>query len=146
MSDAPESHLTGHYFVRTLRSAFREADRLLPRRRDRALVWRYARGLRYWPAHHPQEESGRVIDLDWSIVRGLEHQKIYELRINETIGGFDNLRVIFHVGPGSDRFPLTCIWLLAILQKKRNDFSVHQINAFHDLRTLVHKRFYEAGP
>jgi hypothetical protein len=85
----------------------------------------------------------------WSRATILSHEedlKIHEFRINETIGGMDNLRVIFHVGPADKRYPLTCIWLLTVIQKKRDDFSTHQLDTFRDLRTLVHQRFYAAVP
>jgi hypothetical protein len=142
MSMHARHNLTGQFFVRLLHSTLKRAEKLLPRRRDRALLRRLVLGLRYWPDHHPEDESGRVLDLDWSVIQTLGHLKIYELRIHETIGGMDNIRIIFYVAPQSDAYPMPCIWLLDVFQKKRDDFSSHQIDTFKDLRTLVNKRFY----
>jgi hypothetical protein len=51
--------------------------------------------LRYWPEPRPQDESGQVLDLDWEWIKACKGLRIGELRIHETIAGFDNWRVIF---------------------------------------------------
>jgi hypothetical protein len=89
------------------------------------------------------QASGEVIDLDWSWIRSLPNKKVGELRIHDTIGGNDNLRVIFFVGPPDQRMPKTCIWILAVIQKKKDDFSRNEIAVFNARRILVWERFYK---
>ena len=67
--------------------------------------------------------------------------KVGELRVHDTIGGNDNLRIVFFVGDESIREPLPMIWILAVIQKRRDDFSRHQIAVFKARRTLVVERF-----
>ena len=60
-----------------------------------------------------------------------------------TTAGNDNLRVIFFVGDRKVREPLPMIWILAVMQKKRNDFTANEIQIFKAQRLLVQQRFYE---
>jgi hypothetical protein len=135
--------LTGRYFVRAIRPAFDDVHRLFSRTRDKIEVRRHALKLRDWPDAIVTEESGQVVDLDFSWIRSLEALKIGELRIHNNIGGRDNLRIIFFVGPPDDRLPKTCIWILSVIQKKRQDFSQNQLKVFRARRFLVHERFYQ---
>src|SRR5215218_7132165 len=109
-------HLSGSFFVRATHAALGDVDGLFVRRSARMEVRRQALKLRYWPAFSTTEPSGRVVDLDWSWIRALSNLKVGELRIDDTIGGMDNLRVIFFVGPASEKFPMTCIWILSVFQ------------------------------
>ena len=135
--------LTGNFFVRAFRPAFDDVRGLFHQTRDNIEVRRHALKLRYWPQSMTTEPSGQVIDLDWSWIKSLPNQKVGELRIEDTIGGHDNLRIIFFVGPPNERMPKTCIWILAVLQKKRDDFSANQIALFKARRNLVYERFYK---
>jgi hypothetical protein len=134
--------IKGSFFVRATRSALSDVDHLFPRISDRMEIRRQALKLRYWPAPVTTEVSGYVVDLDWSWVRGLDGQKVGELRIHDTIGGMDNLRLIFFVGPASTKFPKTCIWILSVFQKKRDDFTQVQMSTFRLRRLAVVNRFY----
>jgi hypothetical protein len=136
-------NLTGGFHVRATRPAFADVGRLFKKTRDSIEVRRHALKLRYWPDAFTTEASGQVFDLDWSWIRSLEGTKIGELRIHDTIGGQDNLRVIFFLGPQCDRVAKRCIWILAVIQKRRDDFTAHQIRIFADRRLLVLQRFYE---
>ncbi len=66
-----------------------------------------------------------------------------ELRIHETIGGCDNLRVIFYVSklvlPND---PLPRIWTLAVMQKKTNKFDKHDLKIFRGRLMILLKRHY----
>jgi hypothetical protein len=135
--------LTGNYFIRAVRPFFADGDHLFVRTRGKIEFRRHSLKLRYWPEEFTTEPSGQVVDLDWSWIKSLPGMKVGELRIHDTIGGHDNLRVIFFVGPPNERMPKTCIWLLAVIQKKRNDFSSHEIATFKARRTLVLERFYK---
>jgi hypothetical protein len=138
-----DGHLAGNFHVRVFRPAFADVNSLFNRTRDKVEVRRHALKLRYWPESLTTEPSGQVADLDWSWIRGLDNQKVGELRIHDTIGGNDNLRIIFYVGPACDRLPLRCIWVLGVLQKKRQDFTTNQLRIFRVRRLLVRQRFYD---
>ena len=68
-------------------------------------------------------------------------KKVGELRIHDTIGGCDNLRIIFFCPDVPS--PLPTLWILAVLQKKRDDFTKNQLRVFSARRTLVLVRFYQ---
>lgn len=141
-----ESNLTGSYRVRAIHPAFADVRNLIPRKGERMEVRRHALKLRYWPDPHPVEESGRLLDLDWSWVASLPKQNIGELRIHDTIGGFNNLRVIFYVGDEAVRDPLPLIWVLQVMQKKRQDFTSHNLTTFKARKRIVTERFYKNRP
>lgn len=84
---------------------------------------------------------GQTADLDWSWVRALKGQghDIGELRIHETIGGCDNLRVIFYRRSAREG-ELPTIWIIAVFQKKRDDFTSHQLKIFKGRKVLVDER------
>lgn len=136
------SGLTGNYRVRMFRPAFDEVRKLCGRTRDGIEVRRHLLKLRYWPENTPTDEQGTVLDLDWSWIRALPNLKIGELRVHDTIAGNDNLRALFFVGDAAVRTPLPMIWILAVLQKKRDDFTRAQISVFRARRLLVIERFY----
>lgn len=135
--------LTGAYWVRVLLPAVYDARRLMPRTRDRMELRRHALKLRHWPAAPGGLEHGDLLDLDWSWIRAMKGGAVGELRIDDTIGGCDNLRLIFYV---HDKLrsgdPLPIVWILAAMQKKRDDFSTANIATFRGRRLLVLQRFY----
>lgn len=143
MSGALGGSLTGNYHVRAIRPAFHDARRCLPRMRDRAELRRHALKLRFWPERWPADDNGQILDLDWSWIRSLPHKKVGELRIHDRIGDCDNLRVIFFDPQISEPYPT--LWVLAVLQKKRDDFSRHMLRIFDSRRTLVLERFYRVS-
>jgi hypothetical protein len=104
-------------------------------------VRRHSLKLRYWPAHHPADNAGKILDLDWEWIRSLSGLRIGELRVADTIGGNDNLRVIFYVGSAEIRKPLPMIWVIRVIQKKRDDFSRNDLSIFRARRLLVVERF-----
>ena len=136
-----DRNLTGNYFVRALRPAFHDARKWLPRTKDRAELRGHSLKLRFWPGKRPDDETGALLDLDWSWIKSLPGKRVGELRVNDTIGGCDNLRIIFF-DPGISGKPMPTIWILAVLQKKQDDFSKAQIKNFALRRTLVLERFY----
>lgn len=133
--------LTGNFWVRGLRPAFHDAHRLLPRMRDRAVLRRNSLKLRFWPEHHPTNESGLVLDLDWSWIKALKGKRIAELRVDDVIGECDNLRVIFF--DPKIREPVPILWVIAVMQKKRDEFTKANIDTFELRRKLVLERFYD---
>jgi hypothetical protein len=135
-------NLTGNYYVRRYDSSNNDAGRLFRNTKDLIELRRHALKLRYFPDHHATDEQGQVIDLDWSYIKSLPGLKIGELRIHETIGGQDNLRLIFFVGPLVETLPMPCIWILSVIQKKRDDFTKAQIKIFKGQRQIVLTRYY----
>ena len=138
----PGDFLTGQWRVRTLLAAAKDANRILPRTRDRMILRRHALKLRYWPEQNPTTESGLLLDVDWSWIRALPNLKIGELRIGETIGGMDNLRVIFYVGNKDVGDPLPMIWTLLVMNKRRQDFTSANLAVMKARRKIVVERFY----
>ena len=135
-----EGNLTGTYRVRAGRWAFQDAHKCLPRTRDRAELRRHALKLRFWPERSPETDDGQLLDLNWSWIKALPGKRVGELRIDDTIGGCDNLRVIFFV-PREKTEPPN-LWILAVFQKKRDDFSKAQLKLFKARRELILERFY----
>lgn len=138
--------LTGNYWVRVFRPAWREASKWLPRTKDRIDLRSHALKLRFWPEAEPEDETGQVLDVNWSWIRALKGggHKIGELRIDDAIGGHDNLRVIFYLADAhpNGKNPMKIIWILAVLQKKRQDFTQAQMDVYKGRKTLVDERFY----
>lgn len=137
---ALEGNLTGRYLVRALRPAFHDAKHWLPRTKDRAELRRHSLKLRFWPQVLPTENGGILLDLDWSWIKSMPGKRVGELRVNDTIGGCDNLRVIFFDPQIAE--PLPMIWVLAVLQKKKMEFTAANITTFGLRRLLVLERFY----
>jgi hypothetical protein len=133
--------LPGSFHVRILRAAFHDAHHWLPRSRDRAELRRQALKLRFWPENHPEDEAGRLLDLNWEWIKALKGLRIGELQIDDTIGDCDNLRVIFFVP--KQREPYPAVWILSVFQKKRMEFTKAQLKNFAGRRTIVLERFYE---
>ena len=146
MSEELGKYLTGSYRVRALQPAIADANRLLDRCRDRMELRRHSLKLRYWPEKCTETESGLVVDMDWSWVKSLPGMKVGELRIDDVIGGHENLRVIFFQGPSEIRDPLPLIWIIRVMDKKRDDFSKNDLAIFRARRLLVLQRFYSNYP
>jgi hypothetical protein len=137
------SGLTGTHRVRVIRPAFHDVGRLCERTVDKIEIRRHALKLRYWPAMHPTDDRGQLLDLDWSWIRAMEGMNVGELRIHDSIGGNDNLRIIFYEGDPKVCEPLPMIWVLQVLQKKRDEFTRANLATFKARRLLVRERFYK---
>ena len=138
--------LSGNRWVRRLGAVRADAGRYFPRARDDFEIRRHALKLRFWPSNQATDPSGRIIDLDWSLIKALPGLDIGELRIEDEIGGHRNTRIIFFVGPPDDRYPLPCFWILSVFPKKRDDFTSHQLANFRARRRIVMTRFYGESP
>src|SRR5580704_15990787 len=92
-------NLTGRYHVRAIWPAFDDLSRIMKKTKERIEVRRHALKLRFWPRSQNNElENGQLVDLDWSWIRALPGLRIGELRIQDSIGGNNNLRIIFFEG------------------------------------------------
>jgi hypothetical protein len=135
-------HLTGRYRVRVFRPAWGSVDRLFKRVRDKIEIRSQALKLRFWPEKHP-EENGKLLDLDWSWIEAAKPLKIGELRIDDSIGGHDNLRIIFFCGERLNEKEMPIIWILDVMQKKRMALTSANLATFKGRRTLVMERYYK---
>jgi hypothetical protein len=135
--------LTGHYHVIPTSAAIHEAEDLFPRFGDYQQARSHALKLRFGPASDPNE-SGQVVDVGREWIKSMPGAKVDELRIDDVIGGCDNLCLIFYVSdlilPG-DAMPK--IWILSVLQKKSNSFTTHNLATFRGRLTILKKRVYE---
>lgn len=119
----------GTVIVKFQPAAERSVRRTWPRPEDQEALRRHVLKLRHWPARGPAGKGGKVLDMDWSLIRACAGEKIYELRVADRIGGQRNVRVIFCVAPdaGSDA---TAVHVLTVMVKKRQRFTSHDLDTF----------------
>lgn len=135
------NHLTGSYRVRVCGAALREARHWWPKTKDRMIVRRHAIKLRFWPEKQPNDDNGELLDLDFAWIRSLRKQQIGELRVQDKIGGQENIRIIFYVSESAPlQGMLPVIWILAAFPKKKNEFTTHQLDVFGFRRSLINAR------
>jgi hypothetical protein len=137
------SNLFGNYHVTPSPTALREAHDLFPRYGDYQEARSHALKLAYWPG--TATESGQVVDLNWEEITGMRAPKACELRIDDTIGGFNNLRIIFYVPKPAIVLPgdaLPRIWTIGVLQKKTQRFSNYDLATFAARVKLLRLRWY----
>jgi len=137
--------ITGTHFVRVLRAALHICRHHWPRVKERMEVRRQALKLRYWGHRH--ESTDTALDLSYESIKAMPGSGVYELRLDDEIGGMRNIRVIFLLPPtswvaASWTKPLPVIWLLDVLSKKSNEWKLHQIERFWAAREVVKERFY----
>ena len=133
--------LYGRFYVTPTSPSIRDAQDLFPKYRHYQEARRHALKLAFWPGF--EGGGGLVEDLHWSWIDGMGEPRAAELRIHETIGGHNNLRVIFHVSktvlPGD---PMPRIWTLAVMQKKTKRFSARDFQTFRgSLKILLRRRY-----
>lgn len=139
------SHLFGRFLVTRTRPAIVEAGMLFPRACDYFELREHTLKLAYWPGSDGEGEP--VVDIDWSWIQGLRGRRVGELRIADQIGGHRNLRAIFYVAPTVlPDDPLSRIWILSVMAKKRQGFSSADRTTFDCRRSLVVERFYSDAP
>jgi hypothetical protein len=73
---------------------------------------------------------------------------IYELRLDDEIGGQSNIRVVFFDPPKSwkpvpdEGRPLRIVWVLEAMPKRRNEWTANDLRRFRASRLVIAKRFY----
>lgn len=77
--------LNGTHHVRALKSALQAAKDYWPKTQHRMEVRRHALKLRYWGDRHLA--TGSVLDLNYEAIKALAGSGIYELRVDDAIGG-----------------------------------------------------------
>ena len=138
--------LTGTHHVRALKSALRKARDYWPTVSLRMEVRAQTLKLRYWGLRHITDGSSTVVDLDYQAIRSMAGQRVYELRIDDVIGGHRNIRVIFFDPPDdwvpNYDTPLKPLWILETFPKKRSEFTEFDIDRFETARAVVKERFF----
>ena len=76
----------------------RAARKFWPATGDRFEVRRQALKLRFWDERH-LHPPGMLGDLTYETIKGLPGLRIYELRLDDTIGGLSNIRIVFFDPP-----------------------------------------------
>jgi hypothetical protein len=136
--------LFGRYYVTPTMSAMRDAEDLFPKYRHYQEARRHALKLAFWPGF---DGGGTVEDLHWSWIDGMQEPRAGELRIHQTIGGHDNLRIIFYVSRIIlPQDPLPRIWTLAVMQKKTRKFDRHDLTIFSGRLRILLQRYYPRNP
>ena len=134
--------LEGSHRVRVFRPAWHDVRKWFPRTKDCIEIRSHALKLRFWPEKQPTNAQGKLLDLDWCWIKAIPKSGVGEMRIDDTIGGHDNIRIVFYRGDPRIRKPLPIVWILAVLQKKRDEWTVANVKTFKARRTLLIERFY----
>lgn len=139
--------LTGTHHVRALKSAlFKARRKLWPAVRPRMELRRQTLKLRFWGVRHEGSGGTELLDLSYESIKAMPQSGVHELRIDGEIGGHRNIRVIFLVPPEAwhplFETKLPVIWVLEALPKKRDNWTVGDIDRFWALRATVEERFY----
>jgi hypothetical protein len=139
-----ETTLFGDYHVTPTPSAIKEAEGLFPRFGEYQEVRRHALKLAYWPKRRG-ETGGIVGDMDWEEIKGMSGPKACELRIDDNIGGYNNLRLIFYVFEKNIVLPgdvLPRLWVMSIMQKKVERFTNTMLRIFSGKVQIIRQRKY----
>ena len=141
--------LTGCNFVRFSRHGLQAIRAYWFRLGDRFEVRRQALKLRFWDERH-EHGPGMLFDHTYESIKALSGEGVYELRIDDDIGGQSNIRVVFFDPPSgwkrtTDNIrPMRVIWVLEALPKKRNEWTKNDLTRFKGQRLLIKRRFYDA--
>ena len=139
--------ITGVNFVRFTRHGLQAIRGFWKNTGDKFEVRRQALKLRFWDERH-LHPPGRLFDHTYESIKSLSGLGIYELRLDDDIGGQANIRVVFLDPPKdwhpivAEARPLRIIWVLEALPKRRNDWTVNEITRFRASRLLIKKRCY----
>lgn len=115
---------------------------------DRFEIRRQALKLRYWDERH-LHPPGMLFDHTFESIKSLSGLGIYELRLDDEIGGHSNIRVVFFDPPKdwepvlAERRPMRIVWVLEALPKKRDYWTTNELSRFRTARLVLRKRCYE---
>ena len=139
--------ITGANFVRFSRHGLQSIRGDWPRLRDRFEVRRQALKLKFWDDRHTHP-PGVLVDLTYEGIKALAGLGIYELRLDDDIGGQSNIRVIFldpprsWVSPPELTPPLRNVWVLEAMPKRRDEWTNNDLTRFRGSRLLIKQRAY----
>jgi hypothetical protein len=90
-----------------------------------------------------------LFDHTYESIKALSGLSIYELRLDDEIGGQSNIRVVFFDPPRDwqpvrrqEARPLRIVWVLEALPKRRNGWTQNDIARFRAARLMIAKRVY----
>jgi hypothetical protein len=139
--------ITGANFVRFTRHGLQSIRHYWKKLGDRFEIRRQVLKLRFWDQRH-EYPPGVLLDHTYEGIKALAGLSVYELRLEDEIGGQSNIRVVFFDPPpdwhpiqGEER-PLRVIWAIEALPKRRNDWTNNELTRFRASRLLIRKRFY----
>ena len=142
--------LTGCNFVRMTRHGLQAARRHWKSTRHRFEIRRHALKLRFWDDRH-LHPVGTLLDHTYESIKSLPGLGVYELRIDDEVGGIENIRAIFFDPPKSwvpqpeHAKPLRVVWVLEVFPKKNNHWTENEIKRFKASRLMIKERFYQEG-
>lgn len=139
--------ITGTNFVRFTRTCVHLIRRYWRRVGHGYEVRRQALKLRFWDERH-EHGNGMLCDHTYESIKALPGLGIYEMRLDDEIGGQSNIRVILFDPPGDwepkeeHKRPLRVVWVLEVLPKRRDEWTRNDLIRFRAARLLVQTRFY----
>ncbi|MCI0464291.1 MAG: hypothetical protein L0Z62_45735 [Gemmataceae bacterium] len=88
------------------------------------------------------------MDLSYESIKAMSGSGVYELRIDDELGGHRNIRIIFFEPPEAWKtnhpHPKPVLWVLEALPKKRQHWTAHDLDRFWAKRAIIKERFYKA--
>jgi len=137
--------LTGCNFVRFSRHGLQAIRKTWKKCGDQFEIRRQALKLRFWDERQ-QHPPGRLFDHTYESIKAVSDLGIYELRLDDEIGGQSNIRVVFFDPPKDWKplieVPLRIVWILEVLPKRRDGWTTNQIDRFRISRNMHKLRFY----
>ena len=118
--------ITGSNFVRFTRHGLQSIRGVWKHIGDRFEIRRQALKLRFWDERH-LHDPGWLFDHSYESIKALPGLGIYELRLDDDIGGQSNIRVVFFDPPKDwkpekdERRPLRIVWVLEAMPRRRDD-------------------------
>lgn len=141
--------LTGCNFVRFSRHGLQAIRGYWSNMADRFEIRRQALKLRFWDERH-EHGSGMLFDHTYESIKSIEEGRVYELRLDDDIGGQSNIRIVFFDPPTGWRAvadnlrPMRVVWVLEALPKRRDGWTRNDITRFRGQRLIIKRRFYDA--
>ena len=140
--------ISGSNFTRFSRHSLKLIPFYWPKLRDTYEIRRYALTLRNWDLRH-LEPPGTLNGYSYEKIKALRTENVYEMRLDDTIGGQANIRVVFFDPPGSwtplqnNIRPMRVNWILEVLPKTRNGWTTNDIARFRFQQVLLKNTFYK---
>ena len=133
----------GQFHVTPTPTAMKEAADLFPKYGHYQELRQHALKLAFWP--NGSKGSSGLPRLNWEEIDAMQSPRACELRIDDTIGGMNNLRVIFYVFKKALVLPgdvLPRLWTIGVMQKKTQRFSPNDLRTFQARITIIRRRIY----
>ncbi len=108
---------------------------------------RQALKLRFWDQRHTHGR-GLLFDLSYERIKGARSDDIYELRVDDEVGGQANIRIVMFDPPAGwqpmpdHERPMRIVWVLEVMPKKRDDWTKNDFTRFHAARLVIKTRLY----